>query len=857
MKEIEIEFDVMQAFISQVDPHLTNNQIFQCWLKHIRKVAFEVEDIIDEYAFLLGKMDGTESFLRKTFHQSKNVMIWYNVSSQLKQVKSRLQNLTTMKERYGIKIYDNDETSSSHNITRKFYFSDSSYLNDDDDAIVGQKDHSKKLLGCLNDAGPDRAIIMIQGMGGSGKSTLARSIYRKQDVTLCHAWTSTSRNRRVEDILINIIDKLDIGSNEHDTSDCEGMVKTIHSYLQNRKYLIVLDDLWERESWSCFDNAFPKNSHGSIVIITTRNEAVASLAEEKHTIRLGNLSEEESWDLFSKKAFVKLPEATCPKGLISCAKEILEKCQGLPLAIVAIGSLLSYRGMEEREWKSFYNQLNWQLTYNPELSRVSNVLSSSLNDLPTHLKNCFLYCGLFPEDCEIRRKWIIRMWIAEGFVEDRGTEITPEEVAEEYLKELIERSLIQVVERNEFGRPRRFKVHNIVKEITRTSSKKQRFALICDNPVLTSLGDTERRVFVHAGGQDFQPGVAWQQLRSFLLFDKHVSVPWILTASSSFRLLRVMCLRYSLLKDFPNAIVGLFNLYYLDLSRTKVKKIPKSVARLKNLQTLHLRRTFVRKLPREIKLLINLRHLSVSSDLYGTSILGNICGLKSLQTLRDVKASKNLVQNLSFLTQLKTLSITNVLASHNEDLWSSVGKLTVLTRLAVASDADDEVLSIKNFRAPRYLEKFYLDGKLADGVLFPISGRFQNLKRLSMRLSGLVQDPVSSLSEMTNLVYLELTCAYDGESLVFCCGSFLKLRQLRLEKLENLSSIEINNGSMANLTDLEFHDLGELEHLPEGLTYLPKLQHLVADKMPELFTRKLEEEHRNGFLQHIGSIECV
>uniref|UniRef100_A0A0A8YJG0 NB-ARC domain-containing protein n=1 Tax=Arundo donax TaxID=35708 RepID=A0A0A8YJG0_ARUDO len=314
--------------------------------------------------------------------------------------------------------------------------------------------------------------------------------------------------------------------------------------------------------------------------------------------------------------------------------------------------------MDEHEWRSFYNQLNWQLTHNRELNWVSSVLNLSLNDLPAHLKNCFLYCGLFPEDYRIRRKWIIRLWIAEGFVEDRGAETTSEEVAEDYIKELTQRSLIQVVERNEFGRPKRFRLHDLVREITLNVSRKERFALICNNPDVTNLGDAARRVSVHSGGQVFEPGPTSQQLRSFLLFDKHVPVPWIHTASSGFRLLRVLCLRYSILEVVPNAVSCLFNLYYLDMSCTKVKKIPRSVAKLKNLQTLHLRFARVANLPRAVTTLTSLRHLSVSNDLFGTSIPGNICGLKSLQTLREVKASKDLVKNLGHLTQLRSLGIT-------------------------------------------------------------------------------------------------------------------------------------------------------------------------------------------------------
>lgn len=860
IKEIESEFEIMQAFISQVDPYSGNHQVLESWLKHIRKIACEVEDIIDEYAFLLGKMANAESILKKAFHHSKNVMAWNNIAVQLKQVKARLQNLTIMKERYGISIGGSGGGPSSHNISRQIYLSDSSYLNDDDnDTIIGNEDEAQKLTQCINDDVVDRAIISVWGMGGSGKTTLVSSIYRKQEIRKnfdCYAWITVSPNYHVEDLLSEVIKQLH-NSEEHDTTD-PTYLERIHRYLRNKRYLIVLDDMWNRDSWLFFDRAFAKNKCGGRVIITTRIEGVASLAQDKHTIRIGLLSQRESWKLFSKKAFSKQSDAasTCPQGLVPWANKILERCQGLPLAIVAIGSLLSYREMEEQEWRLFYNQLNWQLTNNPELNWVSSVLKLSLNDLPSHLRNCFLYCGLFPEDYQIRRKWIIRLWVAEGFVEDRGTETTLEEVAEDYLKELAQRSLIQVTERNEFGRPKRFQVHDLVREMTVTISRKERFAVICDHPDVTDVDDVANRVSVHSGGQVFQPAPALQHLRSFLLFDKLVSVPWICTASSNFRLLRVLCLRYSLLEDIPEAITGLFNLHYLDFSRTKVKKIPKSVARLKKLQTLHLRFARVRELPREITMLTSLRHLSVSNDLFGTSISGNICSLKHLQTLREVKAHKDLAQNLGYLTQLRSLGITGVLQSYNADLWASIRKMTVLTKLAVAACGENEVLSLQRLRPLRNLEKFYLSGKLAEGTLFPISDGFQKLKVLTMRWSGLVLDPLSSLSQMVNLVYLNLYCAYDGESLVFCSGCFPKLKQLYLGKLENLRSIQISDGSMTNLSYLELRELWNLKVVPEGLTHLRSLQHLYARNMPGDFVEKLEGDCRR-FVQHIANIECV
>ncbi|KAF8661151.1 hypothetical protein HU200_057260 [Digitaria exilis] len=869
MKDIQGEFEIMQAFLSprvlaeEPNPYTGNHQILESWLKLIRKIARDVEDIIDEYAFLLGKMANPESFLKKTFHNSKNIKTWNNIASQLKHVKARLEYLTVMRERYGIKMSGNGVGSSSHSSTHQLYLSDTSYSNDgDNDVTIGHEYEAQKLAECVSSDGADRAVISICGMGGSGKTTLVRNLYRKQEIIKtfdCYAWITVSKNCLIEDLLSKVMSQLD-GSYEHRSTDYNDLVKRIQSYLENQRYLIILDDMWNRDFWPCFDLVFMKNKCRSRVIITTRIEGVASLAPDDHMIRIGSLSEEESLTLFSKRAFSKFNKetSTCPEGLLPWARKILVKCQGLPLAIVAIGSLLSYRNMEEQEWRLFYNQLNWQLTNNPELYHwVSRILKWSLSDLPSHLRNCFLYCSLFPEDYQIRRRWIIRLWVAEGFVEDRGTETTLEEVAEDYLRELTQRSLIQITERNEFGRTKRFQVHDIVREMIVTISRKEMFAHICNHPHITDVGDVANRVSVHIGGQVYQPGPSSQHLRSFLLFDKHVPIKWINAASSNFRLLRVLCLRYSLLKDIPDTITGLFNLHYLDLSRTQVSKVQKSIARLKKLQTLHLMFAHVSELPLEITLLTSLRHLSVSEDMYGTSISGNISSLKNLQTLREVKANKDLAKNLGYLTQLRSLGITGVVRSYNEDLWASVMKMTVLTKLAVATSGyENETLDLQNMRPPRNLEKLYLAGKLAEGVFSPICDGFQKLKVLKLRWSGLVNDPLTLLSKMVNLVCLDLYCAYDGKSLKFCSGWFPKLKQVHLGNLKNLSSLQISDGAISNLAYLELRELESLNDVPEGLKYLRSLQHLYARNMPGDFVEMLEGEHQ-GFVQHITYIECV
>ncbi|KAL4185559.1 hypothetical protein AMTRI_Chr10g6580 [Amborella trichopoda] len=71
----------------------------------------------------------------------------------------------------------------------------------------------------------------------------------------------------------------------------------------------------------------------------------------------------------------------------------------------------------------------------------SLVFSFSYNDLPLHLKSCFLHCSLFPKDNKVDREMLITLWVAEGFIEE-GPGKAMEDIADEYFKELLDRSML-------------------------------------------------------------------------------------------------------------------------------------------------------------------------------------------------------------------------------------------------------------------------------------------------------------------------------------------------------------------------------------------------------------------------------
>ncbi|KAK4402472.1 putative disease resistance protein [Sesamum angolense] len=138
----------------------------------------------------------------------------------------------------------------------------------------------------------------------------------------------------------------------------------------------------------------------------------------------------------------------CPLGLEKIGWKIAQNCKGLPLAIVVIGGLLSIDS-KEKDWEQIAKDVNSAVARNVG-NQLMEILYLSYNSLPHHLKACFLYMGVFPEDHEIFVSQLIKLWIAEGFIKPLIPK-SLEEVAEDYLKDLIGRSLIQVGKRTHNG----------------------------------------------------------------------------------------------------------------------------------------------------------------------------------------------------------------------------------------------------------------------------------------------------------------------------------------------------------------------------------------------------------------------
>ncbi|GMY32520.1 disease resistance protein RPM1-like [Fagus crenata] len=265
-------------------------------------------------------------------------------------------------------------------------------------------------------------------------------------------------------------------------------------------------------------------------------------------------------------------------------------------------------------------------------------LINCYQDLPYYLKACFLYFGMFPEDYFVSCARLIRLWIAEGFVkEEQG--ITLEEVVQDYLSQLIHRSLVQVARVDFVGKTRSCRVHDMMRENN-------------VNPHLESITSSQTRSILILGVDEVRD--------SFLT-----------TCFANFKLMKTMDFEGAPIDYILEEVGNLFHLKYLSLRDTKVEKLPKSIGKLKNLETLDLKRSRMSELPMEISGLSKLRYLAAyfeNNDIKyninfrrGVKIHSGIRCLQSLEKLFKIEANNTaLITELGSLGQLRKLDISKL-----------------------------------------------------------------------------------------------------------------------------------------------------------------------------------------------------
>ncbi|KAM0839164.1 hypothetical protein ACQ4PT_060506 [Festuca glaucescens] len=573
-----------------------------------------------------------------------------------------------------------------------------------------------------------------------------------------------------------------------------------------------------------------RNLQGCRIIITTRKKRVASLASATHRLELQPLSRHDAFDLFCRRAFYNQKGHTCPKDLEMIATAIVDRCHGLPLAIVKMGSMLS----SSQELDIWAQKFSSELSNNDQ---VRSVYSLGYHDLPDELLICLLYCSLFPDDHPMSRDSLVRLWVAEGFAPSKE-ESTPEEVAEGNLMELIRRNMLELVEDDELGRVTTCKMHAIVRGLAIFIAKEARFASANDYGTLMHMDKNVRRMSFCGWRDNTALKLQLPHLRTVVAVGVITYSPGMLSSIlSESRYLTVLELQDSEVTEVPAPIGSLYNLRYIGLRRTKVKSLPDCIENLSNLQTLDIKETKIQKLPRGIAKIKKLRHLLADRYddeqqaefpcFFGVQAPENLSSLEELQTLETVNSSNDLAEKLKKLMKLRSVWIDKINAADCANLFATLSYKPHLSSLFLSASDKNEVLHLENLE--RYLHRLIIRGQLAEGTLnCPIfQGHGRNLGHLDLSWCYLGEDPLQMLaSHLPELTYLKLTNMHSASTLVISAGSFPNLKTLSLKHMHDVSQINIIDGALPCIEGLYIVSLSKLDKIPQGIESLRSLKKL-------------------------------
>ncbi|XP_078168981.1 putative disease resistance protein RGA4 [Carex rostrata] len=738
----------------------------------------------------------------------------YNLSRRMEELAEELQKSEE-------KLRNALQTESLVNISRKTEATNlpqTSPFHTKTREVVGRNKECEELL--LNLTNEESAtvgkvlVLAIVGCGGVGKTTLAGLVYNDPEVKKCfdiRSWICVSTRF---DIVRFTREMLEAAcDNRYDGISNLGVLQEkLMDKLESKKFLLVLDDMWEDEDKSQWDNIIALLSNcmvkRAIILVTTRNKSVAKMVDARdNTTYLEGLDKDVFLSFFSTCIFND-PNFGGNWRLRNIGQQIANELKGNPLAAKTVSALLK-KNPDERYWLKIRDSEEWKSQNGP--NDIMPALRLSYEHMPFHLQRCFSYCAIFPKDHPFTREELVYLWMAQGFLDVRSKGNRMEDIGSAYFDDMFDRGLFQTKQLLYHDDDKvYYTFHDLIRDLVCVVSSKQ---CLCINgaeskeipqtirhlsifkstkmaeseeEIVTALECLERENF----GTIFDWATSWNKLPSRI---SH-SILDLLKKTKFLHALRLdLCGPVQLHNcNFQNFV----SLRYLRLIMSvydNCKALPREICRLYHLEVLEIEDgRLLDELPNNFSDLVSLRHFIVKGKLH-SKILG-VGKLTSLQELNYFHVQQDSGFEIEQLGSLKEIG-------GSLEIWG-------LENVKSQEEANKARLAEKGKLDALYLE--WNHGEKENEIVLEGLKPSTNLKSISLHRYGGVTSPRWLDPSLIFLESLTLSwCLSLHENL-----NIPNLRSLKISMNDNLESLDLH--SCVALTDLEIIGCNSLTSLTFG-----------------------------------------
>jgi len=674
----------IEAVLDDAEQKQENGVAVKRWLDDLRDLAYDADDILDEFATeaLRQKLTGgnhagiskVRNFIPAccTGFTPSAIKINMRLGSEMEEITARFNEMVKQKD--DLKLSENVDRRRSYR-TREILAPTSVVT---EAHVYGrEKDKEALLEFVLGEKGRDAqlSVIPIIGMGGIGKTTLAQLVYNDEKVESffdVKAWACVSEDFDAVRVTKAILQCFT--SENCEGKDLNWLQNKLKEKLKGKKFFVVLDDLWNENylDWSILCAPFEAGAPRSTIVITTRNEGVSlKTGTIPAAYALKELSNDVCLSILAHHALGKR-DFSAHLNLKDIGEEIVKRCKGSPLAAKVLGGVLRSKSMDRDEWDDVLKSKIWDLQ--EVESEIAPALMLSYHHLPSHLKRCFAYCSILPKDYLFEEKHLVLLWMAEGLLQPQEGKKRMEDLGCEYFRNLLSRSFFQ----QSFKDESQYLMHDLINDLAQQVAGDICFKMedrVWDNngrKPSTKARHSSYLVGEKDGIQKFEVFNDLTCLRTFLPLMLSSPVYCFLTSNVPLKLipklrrLRVLSLSGYCICELPESIGDLKHIRFLDLSHTKIRSLPDSVATIYNLQTMILVNcSYLKKLPSTFGNLVNLRHLNIrgANALKGMPPqMGKLTCLQSLSNIVVGKGScSGVIKELGPLLHLReTLCISGL-----------------------------------------------------------------------------------------------------------------------------------------------------------------------------------------------------